>query len=453
MTITQTKTHGIFNGPATLDRKQRWFREGSVPVAIYGLGKMGLPLAAVFADCTGNAIGVDIDETVVDQINRGDCHIENEPRLPSLIAETVKQDALQATSDPIAAAQAASVHVIIVPTTLDEQNAPDLDTFEAAVRSIGTGLEPEDMVIVESTVPPGTSRTIVAPILEAESGLDVGEFGLAFCPERTASGRAIYDIRSAYPKIVGGIDEASTATARLIYDQVTENRVISVSDITTAECVKVFEGVYRDVNIALANELARFTDELDVDILEAIQAANTQPYCDLHDPGAGVGGHCIPYYPYFLISELNSRTPLLEAARTVNESMPEYTATKLVDGLVDEGIDPTQSTVAILGVAYRPGVQETRASPAFPIIERLSEAGVSTVVVDPIIENLEAIGLESARIDELAHLDLDGLVLVTAHDAFDDIDWSSFDDLVIVDGRDALDLDGTDHSVYTIGRG
>lgn len=453
MTIKQTDTQTLYGHSVSLELRRQWFVTGAVPVAVYGLGKMGLPLAAVFADTTGNVIGVDIDEAVVERVNQGECHVANEPRLPYLISETVGTGALRATTDPELAATAASVHVVIVPTTLTEDDTADLSALRTVIRDVGLGLSKGDIVIIESTVPPGTCREAVRPLLEEQSGLAVGEFGLAFCPERTSSGRAIYDIRAAYPKVVGGIDDESTRIAELMYGELTENRVVTVGDITAAECVKVFEGLYRDVNIALANELARFTDELNVDVLEAINVANTQPFCNIHDPGAGVGGHCIPYYPYFVTGELDTETPVITTARSVNESMPEFTASKLLDGLVTAGIPPEEATVAVLGLAYRPGVQETRESPAFPIIDRLTDAGVTAVAVDPVLDDLTDYGVQWVEIDRLHDLDLDGIVLVTGHDAFDQIDWSGFDHLVVVDGRDALDLADTQHTVYTIGRG
>jgi UDP-N-acetyl-D-mannosaminuronic acid dehydrogenase len=289
--------------------------------------------------------------------------------------------------------------------------------------------------------------------LEAASGLTVGEFGLAFCPERTASGRALTDIRSAYPKVVGGIDAESTRSVELLYGAITDNDVISVADVTTAECVKLFEGVYRDVNIALANELATIADELGVDAREAIDVANTQPFCDIHDPGAGVGGHCIPYYPHFLVAGLETDAALIRTARAVNDSMPAYTAGKLFEGFARAGTDPGGATVAVLGVAYRPGVQETRESPAIPIIDRLRDAGVEVVAVDPVLGDRPDLDVTWVGVDELPARSLDGAILVTAHAEFADIPWAAFEDMVIVDGRNALDLENTGHTVHTIGGG
>jgi UDP-N-acetyl-D-mannosaminuronic acid dehydrogenase len=453
MTLERSEIRSLYGSGADPEQRRRWLRNGEVPVAVYGLGKMGLPLAAVYAETTGSVTGVDIDSSVVDAVNQGRSPVANEPGLARLVARSVAGGDLWATSDPTAAAAASSVHVIIVPTTLAEDRSADLSALRSALHSVGAGLSAGDLVVVESTVPPGTCEDLAVPLLERESGLSLGEFGLAFCPERTASGRALEDIRSSYPKVVGGVDDESTATAGLIYGEITENRVISVADARTAECVKLFEGVYRDVNIALANELARFADDLGVDTIATSEVANTQPFCEIHEPGAGVGGHCIPFYPHFLMQVLEADAPLLGTARGVNDSMPAFTASKLLEGLSGAGIDPRGATVAVLGVAYRAGVAETRASPAFPIIDRLTAAGVSVVVVDPILEDVPDLDVPLTALEDLQDRDIDGAILVTAHRQFETIDWSGFRDLVVVDGRDALDLAGTGHAVYTVGRG
>ena len=446
-----TKLYGV---DRSLDERREEFVDGDVPVAVYGLGKMGLPLAVVYAGVTGNVIGVDVDEDVVSRINDGGCPVDGEPRLPELTSAAVNAGAFRASADPPTAAEEASVHVVIVPTTLRNDRHPDLSNLRTAVRDIAAGLDEGDMVVIESTVPPRTCEDVVKPLLVEESGLAADQFGLAFCPERTSSGRALKDIRGAYPKVVGGVDGESTALAEMIYGEMTVNDVVPVSDATTAECVKVFEGVYRDVNIALANELGSFTDELGVDVNEAIEVANTQPFCDIHDPGVGVGGHCIPYYPYFLINELASDAPLLRTAREVNDEMPIFAVRKLVEGLQRAGKHVEDAAVLVLGVTYRAGVAETRKTPARPIAEKLNQFGATVVGVDPMIDDFSEFDMYGASLDSVADLDLDGAILVTAHEEFDDLDWSGFDDdLVVVDGRDALELDRTRHHVYTIGSG
>jgi UDP-N-acetyl-D-mannosaminuronic acid dehydrogenase len=458
-------------GADASDAEQRdALTSGGVPVAVYGLGKMGLPLAGVFAETTGNAVGVDVDESVVDAVNDGRAHVDNEPGLDELVAETVDAGALRATADGAAAAADAALHVVVVPTLLDDDRTPDLSLLETVLDDVAAGLDPGDVVFVESTVPPATCRDAVRPTLAAAGGLDAEAFGVACCPERTASGRALRDIRRAYPKVVGGVDDESTRVAELVYDHVTENDVVAVSDATTAASVKLFEGLYRDVNIALANELARARDDLGIDVAEAIDAANTLSLCDIHDPGAGVGGHCIPYYPYFVMAAVETETPLLRTARGVNDSMPAFVVRKLREGLAaasavpadtggDGPADPdavlADATVAVLGLTYRAGVRETRSTPAKPVVDRLTDAGATVLAADPMLsaDEIRSFGARPTDAASLPDETLDAAALVTAHDAFVTADWDAMDPLVVVDGRDALSLGDSHHSVYTVGRG
>jgi UDP-N-acetyl-D-mannosaminuronic acid dehydrogenase len=452
--VSELRPRGLYRDGFGTHERRIALTAGSVPVAVYGLGKMGLPLAAVYADRTGNVTGVDIDETVVAAVERGDCPVEHEPGLPELVAEQVSRGALTATTGADRAAADAALHVLIVPTTLHDDLTPDLSALEAAVDAVSEGLAAGDVVLVESTVPPGTCRDVVAPALAERSGIDPDAFGVAFCPERTASGRALRDITGAYPKVVGGVDPESTRVAELVYDLVTDNDVVSVADATTAECVKLFEGLYRDVNIALANELARVRDDLGVDVIEAIDAANTLSLCDIHDPGAGVGGHCIPYYPHFLMSRTDAETPLLRTARDVNESMPQFVVGKVREGLVAEGHAPADATVAVLGVTYRPGVAETRATPARPVVSGLQSLGATVYAVDPVVDGTTVdVGAPFVPLSSLPDRAPDAVALVTAHEAFQGVEWDDLAPAVVVDGRDALDLDGTDHRVYTVGSG
>ena len=450
---TRAGVRSLYGADLDHDERRAAFANGEVPVAVYGLGKMGLPLATVYAETCGNVTGVDVDPDVVEAVNAGECHVEREPGLPEAVSTVVDDGALSATDDPAAAARDASVHVVIVPTLVTEANEPDLSTLEAAVEGVASGLYPGDLVVVESTVPPGTCRDVVLPLLEEESGLRRGEFGLAFCPERTSSGRALEDVRGSHPKVVGGVDDESTRTALAVYEELVDNEVLPVSDATTAEAVKVFEGLYRDVNIALANEVARFTDELDIDTREAIATANTQPFCDIHTPGPGVGGHCIPYYPYFLINWLETAAPLLEQARAVNDAMPEFVAAKVAEGLRADGTPLEDARVLVLGLTYRAGVKETRASPAHGVCSSLSEHGAEVLAADPLVD-ADGFDAEHVPLGEIYDRDVDAVALVTAHPEFDAVDWGAFDDrLVVVDGRDGVDLGGADHRLYRIGRG
>ena len=426
------------------------FLNGDVPVAVYGLGKMGLPLASVYADLTGSVVGADVDPGVVAAVNRGECHVDGEPGLAALVDRTVEAGALRAVDDPTEAAAEARLHVVIVPTLITDDGQPDLTVVESVIEDIAAGLQAGDLVVIESTVPPRTCQDVVVPRLAAGSGLDPTEFGVVFCPERTESGRALQDIRGSWPKIVGGVDSESTRAAALVYDQVTDNDVIRASDATTAEAVKVFEGAYRDVNIALANELATYTDALGIDVREAIAVANTVEESDILRPGPGVGGHCIPYYPYFLFGEFDTESPLLRTARQVNDEMPAFVVGKLASLLGDRGQPLSDASVLVLGGTYRAGVAETRASPAIGVTETLSANGADVDIVDPMLDSFaefDATPVPLADVDA----DYDGIVLVTAHSSFEGIDWARFAEPVVVDTRAVLDPEAVGHEVYTIG--
>jgi UDP-N-acetyl-D-mannosaminuronic acid dehydrogenase len=423
------------------------FAGGKVTVAIYGLGKMGLPLAAVFADKGARVIGVDTNPQVVAQVSEGKCPVSNEPGLPEMLQANVTRRKLSATTDGVAAARESDVMVILVPCLLNSDKSPDLTAITAVCSDISRGLSKGDFVILETTVPPRTTKNVVLPILK-QSGLKEGDFGLAFCPERTSSGRAIRDITGAYMKVVGGIDKQSTETAGSIYSLINKKGVITVSDTTAAEAVKLFEGVYRDVNIALSNELALVCKEIGVSSAEVFRVANEpvveqtgHPYTNLLQPGAGVGGHCIPVYPYFITRTAKSDTGLIKLARKINESMPFYTVDLTIEGLKDVGRSAEGSNILILGLAFRDGVKESRNSPAIPIIQRLKELRASVFLYDPLFskEEIETFGAKySDRFD-----DMDCAVIVTDHKEFRRYDWqkigNSMRSKVIVDGRQVVE--------------
>jgi len=415
-------------------------RDGKVTIAVYGLGKMGLPLAAVFADHGANVIGVDINERVVEMVNKGENHVKEEPGLDELVRRNVEEGRLRATTDGVWAAKSADVMIILVPTLADDRGNLKLEPVYDVANKIAKGLEKGDIVITEATMPPGTTESLI-PILE-KSGLKLGEFGLAHAPERTMTGTAIRDITGQYPKIVGASDERTLEAVIGLYETINRKGVIPMSSIKAAEAVKVFEGVYRDVNIALANELALWCEEHGLDALEIFNAANTQPYCHLHMPGAGVGGHCIPVYPWFVISLAKKTNPrLIKTAREINDSMPHHIVELTIRGLNEVGKPLKGSNVLVLGLTFRGGVREFTKSPAIDVIKELKEWGARVFTYDPLCNEEDAKRFGAEWKEDFK--DVDAIVIVTDHKEFKDLNLEEIAkqvrNRVIVDGRNILD--------------
>ena len=271
-------------------------------VAVVGLGKIGLPLAVQYAQRGRRVIGCDSNPEVVQTVNAGKSHVQEELELAAEVARLVERGLLSATVHTSEAVRQAEVVVVIVPVVVDARHEVDFAAIDAATRAIAAGLQPGTLVIYETTLPVGTTSVRFREILEHSSHLQAGrDFYLAYSPERVSSGSIFRDLR-IYPKVVGGIDEKSTDAAVAFYRSVLDAEIISMASTDEAEFVKLIETTYRDVNIALANEYARFADAHGLDVAAAIRAANTQPYSHIHSPGVGVGGHCIPVYPYFLLA-------------------------------------------------------------------------------------------------------------------------------------------------------
>ncbi len=358
------------------------FKRGELKITVFGMGKMGLPLAAVFADKGAKVMGVDIDEERVKRINNGENPVPEEPGLEELIKKNVAEGRLKATTDGVKASKESDIMIILVPTMIDDHGNVNLEPVKDAAEKIAEGLDRGNIVITEATMPPGTTESLI-PMLE-ESGLRIGEFGLAHCPERTMTGTAIRDITGQYPKIVGANDENTLRAVSAIYEVINSKGVIRMSSIKAAEAVKVFEGVYRDVNIALANELALFCEEQNLDALEVFNAANTQPYCHIHRPGAGVGGHCIPVYPWFVINLAKRPTRLIRTARDVNEYMPRHMLELTLKALNQAGLSAKNANILVLGLTFRGDVYEFRKSPSIPYLQMLKEWSDNVFVYDPV---------------------------------------------------------------------
>ncbi|MDP9482678.1 MAG: nucleotide sugar dehydrogenase, partial [Chloroflexota bacterium] len=287
-------------------------------VAVIGAGKMGLPLCAQYAGHGWTVIAVDVQQAVVDAINAGESHVAEEPGLAELVKSAHAEGRLRATTDGAAAAREADVVVLIVPVMLDDEQRPDYRYMDSAVAAIAPGVHQGSLVIFETTLPVGDTRDRFTPRLAAASGLRPDDgFFVAFSPERLYSGAALRNL-ATYPKLVGGVGPGSGRRAAAFYASVLDAEVVLMSNAEAAEFSKLADTTYRDVNIALANEFARYADRIGVDIQEVIAAANSQPYSHIHQPGLGVGGHCIPVYPHFLLSRA-PEMELVELSRRVND--------------------------------------------------------------------------------------------------------------------------------------
>jgi nucleotide sugar dehydrogenase len=410
-----------------------------ITVAVVGLGKIGLPLAAQFARKGLTVVGCDISQTVVDTVNAGHSHVREEPGLEEAVAWAVKEGLLGATPDTAAAVRKADVVVVIVPLMVGASGEPDFSNIDAATEAVGRGLRKGALVVYETTLPVGTTRRRLIPRLEKASGLQAGaDFHLAFSPERLYAGRIFDDLRN-YPKIVGGIDAASTGRAVDFYRTVLEAEVWPVENTETAEFAKLAETTYRDVNIALANQLAMYGARREVNVGEAFKAANSQPYSHIHRPSIGVGGHCIPVYPHFLLGDAaEGELSLVRDGRATNDGMAEVGLAEMKRVLGDV----RSRRVLVLGASYREDVKELAFSTAFPIVEQLHGAGARVMIHDPLYapEELRGLQAEVVDLDSDAARSAEAVVVQAWHRDFRDLDWHSFGQLrAVLDGRGSVD--------------
>ncbi len=367
-------------------------------VAVVALGKIGLPLAVQFAEAGHEVVGVDVNASVVETVNRGVEPFPGEAHLAEKLAELVPAGRLRATTDYAEAIPGAGAVVLVVPLFVDEASgAPDFGWMDAATRSLAQHLTPGTLVSYETTLPVGTTRGRWKPMIEEVSGLVEGQdFHLVFSPERVLTGRVFADLRR-YPKLVGGLSEAGTKAAIGFYESVLTfderddlprpNGVWDMGSAEAAEMAKLAETTYRDVNIGLANQFARFADKAGIDVQRVIEACNSQPYSHIHQPGIAVGGHCIPVYPRLYLST-DPEATVVAAARAANAAMPEYAVTRaeqVLGSLV--GL-----RVAVLGASYRGRVKETAFSGVFPTVAALVDRGAQVLVHDPMYSDDELAG-------------------------------------------------------------
>jgi UDP-N-acetyl-D-glucosamine dehydrogenase len=406
-------------------------------VAVVGAGYVGVPLAQTFADAGRRVLVVDVVPELVRALNNGHSHIEDVPS--ERIAPHVKSGRIAATTDYEQLKQAKAI-MIALPTPLTPQREPDLSYVERASHAIGQVLQRGQIVVLESTTYPGTTREVVKPILEERSGLRAGEdFHLAMSPERVDPGRTDWTTKTT-PKVVGGLTGACTEAAADVYRGAVDT-VCAVSTTEAAELTKLLENIFRSVNIALVNELAQLCDRMDIDVWEVVGAAATKPFGFMpFQPGPGLGGHCIPLDPYYLAwkaREYDFATRFIELAGEVNNNMP-YFCRSVISQAMNHGLQKSLSgsRILILGVAYKADIADTRETPAEKLVSLLRNAGAEVSYHDPHVPEFD--GMRSVPLEPEAY---DCVAIVTAHGA---VDYADVVDRanVVVDFRNATkDID------------
>lgn len=397
-------------------------------ISVLGLGYIGLPTASILATNGHVVHGVDVSPRVVDIINKGGIHIE-EPGLKTLVQAAVNSGNMKAFTQP----QMADVYILAVPTPITEDKKADLSYVEAAARSILPLLKRGDLVILESTSPPGTTKDFLGPIL-AESGLELGtDLFVAHCPERVLPGKIIKELIQNI-RIIGGLNKKSAEMAKDVYRSFVEGD-IHLTDATTAEMVKIMENTYRDVNIALANELATIAPQLEINAWDVVRFANLHPRVNIHSPGPGVGGHCISVDPWFVVEKFPETAQLISKARHINDSMPELTYRMLLDTVKDI----PNPKVTLLGLTYKPDVDDVRESPALKILDMIKEnPNLRLAIYDPHVKHFDH---ELAGLEE-AFKDSDCVLLAVDHAEFKFINPKQVANVVrtrnVIDTKNAL---------------
>lgn len=373
-------------------------------LCVIGLGYIGLPTASLFARSGCSVLGVDVNEAVVESLNKGQVLIKEEG-LNQLVAEVIDQGFLSASTQ----VQPADVFIITVPTPIHEDKTANLDYVIQASEAILPHIQPGNVVIVESTIPPRTMYDVVGPIFQ-NKGWDLNsEIFLAHCPERVLPGKILQELIHN-TRIVGGYNAESASRAAEVYRQVVKGEIIETTALT-AEMTKLMENTYRDVNIALANELAKISSHLGVNTLDVIELANQHPRVNLHQPGPGVGGHCIAIDPYFIIEKSPEHSQMMQVAREINESMPLFVVEQ-----VQRLVPTAGAKIAVLGLTYKGNIDDTRESPAFPIIRLLEEQGYYINVHDPYVKQ-DSVSYELKDF-KAAVQDASCLLVLTDHNEF-----------------------------------
>jgi len=397
-------------------------REKTARIGVVGLGRVGLPTAAMFAHAGYHVTGADVNKERINVISSMKCPFK-ESGLNELIETVVKKGKLKATTDSVQAVREADMAIICVQTPVTEDKKPNLTYLQTACEAVAKGLSKGKLVVVESSVPPGTMKNLVARTLEGGSGLTCGEdFWLVYCPETMASGRALQEFVEN-PRVVGGYNSESAQIATELFGMISKGK-IAITDCLSAEVAKLAGNTFRDVNIAFVNELALICEQIGVDVMEVIKLVSMHPRTkNVHRPGCGVGGPCLTKDPYLLlrsVKENEFESKVIQSSREMNDRMPDHVVKRVIRALKKAGKDIKNLKIAVLGCAYKGEVDDATASPAEKIIYKLIDSGAKVVVYDPYSK--ETFGAEKARDIMEAIEEADCVVIATNHKVFRELE-------------------------------
>ena len=434
----------------TTDEIRKSLKSSQVKVAVIGIGRIGLPTALSFANSGLPTIGVDINTKLIQMINTGDYPLKDEPEFDKIFENVIKNKKFHATADIGEAIPKSNLIILSLPTPMDKNNVPDYSALISVVKSLSKLLKPGSLIVVESTIEPGFVENELIPIIENnDQKLKIGkDFSIATCPETANPGEISSDFKKL-PRLVGGVDAKTTDLVSEIYSHVFNVEMIKMPDCKTANAAKLTANVFRDINIAFVNELAILFENLGIDIMKVLEACDKKYNFETHYPGAGVGGPCLPINSYQILNsarsmENNGMLRIIRAARETNESMPYHVVELLSDALNEAGKSVKGSTIALLGLSYKPNVRDAQLSPAEAIIRRLDQLEAKIKIYDPYFKSVEVFShkTESDFINTITNAD--AVIIVTAHNEFRSIEPTLFSTKmktpVLIDSRGIIDV-------------
>jgi nucleotide sugar dehydrogenase len=421
---------------------QEKLKNGEIHVCVIGIGRIGLPTAISFAKANLPTIGVDINSELVEKVNSGIFPLKDEPGYEEIFEKVIQNGNLKATTDLKKALDVSDVILLSLPTPMDENNVPNYSAITNVCKNLSNEMNPNSLIVIESTIEPGFVENELIYLLESNKKLKInGNFSIGVCPENANPGEILHDFTNL-PRLIGGYNDKTLDLIHSIYSYVFPVEFLKMSNCKTANAVKLTTNVFRDLNIAFVNELAQLYEKLGIDVYEVLNAAQKKYNFQIHYPGPGVGGPCLPVNSYQLINSargINSDLKLVQTGRKINEDMPNHSVLLLQDGLNEINKEITNSTILVLGISYKANVKDIQISPAKEIIDLLKKEHVNVKIFDPYYLNSVEYGIKTeASLDEAIN-DIDGIMIVTAHKEFLDI-GSRFNindkkKIVIVDSR------------------